>query len=341
VRSPGLACWSLLRAYGITRQPLHLGTNIVWCIAGEGAAAHRRRTASLVDAAAIDAGGVAGEGAAADRHRSVVVEAAAEAAGGVAGEGAVAHRRRTGLEVEEAAAQAGGVAGEGAVAHRQRPDAGEAAAAVDGGVAGEGAAAHRRRTAVVDAAAEGAGGVAGEGAVAHRRRTATLVVEAAAVRAGGVAGENAVADRQRPGVVNAAAVSAAGIASLDRQAGDVHGLTRIDRKDAEGGSGWVPLHGRLARCATCDGDVPVQVQQGAFQGDRFGAHDLDDVTVIGRSLIGRRNGVPQGVFSRIVRRRDIEGDHTGNRAAFQLFQGQALPAKASAGPPRGASKALG
>ena len=66
------------------------------------------------------AGGVAGEGAAAHRRRPGVVEAAADVAGGVAGEGAAAHRRRPAV-VEAAAIVAGGVAGEGAAAHRRRP----------------------------------------------------------------------------------------------------------------------------------------------------------------------------------------------------------------------------
>ena len=165
-----------------------------------------------------EAGGVAGEGAAAHRRRPEVDEAAAIGAGGVAGEGAAAHRRRPTTLVGEAAAEGGGVAGEGAAAHRRRPDVGEAAARVlaellvkelpltvavpkltrpppkvaellvkgcrspspsrrwrgrrhdAGGVAGEGAAAHRRRPEVEEAAAVVAGGVAGEGAVAHRRR---------------------------------------------------------------------------------------------------------------------------------------------------------------------------
>ena len=117
-------------------------------------------------------------------------------------------------------------------------------------------------------------------------------------KAGGVAGENAVADRQRPGVVQAAAAAVAGIASRDRQAGDVHGLARIDRKDAEGGgSGGIPLHGRGARSETCYGDVPAQVRQDAFQGDRAGCHDVDDITVTGSSLIGRRDCLPQSATS--------------------------------------------
>ena len=77
--------------------------------------------------AAAEEGGVAGEGAAAHRRRPGVGEAAAIEAGGVAGEGAAAHRRRPDVE-EAAAGVAGGVAGEGAAAHRRRPGVGEAAA---------------------------------------------------------------------------------------------------------------------------------------------------------------------------------------------------------------------
>ena len=214
------------------------------------------------------------ERAAAHRCRPGVEESAAKG-GGVAGEGAVAHRRRPASRVLDAAAIVGcRVAGEGAAAHRRRPASRvlDAAAGVAGGVAGEGAAAHRRRRAtLVEEATAEEGGVAGEGAAAtvalpalSRPPPATMAellvkvqpltvavaplrVEEAAAESGGVAGESAVADRQRPKVLKAAAVSTAGIASLDRQAGDLHGLARFDLKDAEEEKRLIPLHGRGAR----------------------------------------------------------------------------------------------
>src|SRR5208337_143925 len=134
-------------------------------------------------------------------------------------------------------------------------EVGDAAAVAAGAVSGEGAADHRRRPEVLDAAAAAVGAVSGEGAADHRRRRATLVVKAAAA-AGEVAGENAVADRQRPEVVKAAAV--VGIASRDRQAGDVHGGARIDSKEAEGGSGGIPLNRQVLGSRPLDGNVVVQ-----------------------------------------------------------------------------------
>ena len=118
-------------------------------------------------------------------------------------------------------------------------------------------------------------------------------------------------------------VVAAGIASRDRQSRDVHGLDTINRKDPEGGSGGIPLHGRGARSKTCYGDVPAQVRQDAFQGDRAGCHDVDDITVTGSSLIGRRDCLPQSATSQSGQRADRDGDHGGNRTLFQLLQGQA------------------
>ena len=74
-----------------------VGENIGWLVVDELVIELRQQPARfVVEAAVAGAGGVAGEGAAAHRRRPEVVEAAAMEAGGVAGEGAAAHRQRTG-----------------------------------------------------------------------------------------------------------------------------------------------------------------------------------------------------------------------------------------------------
>ena len=75
-------CGSLLRAEGVTRKAVHLGTHIVWGVAAEGVKILRGQRGQRPDA----------------------VDAAASVAGGVAGEGAADHARRTATRVVEAAA---------------------------------------------------------------------------------------------------------------------------------------------------------------------------------------------------------------------------------------------
>src|SRR5262249_24728280 len=165
------------------------------------------------------------------------------------------------------------------------------------------------------------GGVAGGGPA--RTAHGPVAAAPAAAKEGGVAGEDAIADRQGPGVVQATAGDT-GLAPRNRQAGDAYGLSSIDREDAEAGGGGpgIPSHGCIARSETVDGDVPLQVGQGRFQGDRAGSHDVDDVTLAGSGVIGLRNRLPQGAGSGIGQRSDREGDHGGSQTLFQLFQGQ-------------------
>src|SRR5205823_1348067 len=68
------------------------GENVGWLVVDEPVIELRQQPAKfVVEAAVAGVGGVAGEGAAAHGRRTGVVEAAAAGAGGVAGEGAAAH----------------------------------------------------------------------------------------------------------------------------------------------------------------------------------------------------------------------------------------------------------
>src|SRR5208337_2292511 len=94
-----------------------------------GAADHFQHP-QVVDTAALGIGGIAGEAAAANRRRSTVEDAAA-VGGGIAGEGAVPHRHDPATVVVNAAAEAG-VIDENATRHRHRTSVKDAAAIVGG-----------------------------------------------------------------------------------------------------------------------------------------------------------------------------------------------------------------
>src|SRR5262245_28685996 len=82
------------RRDGLCFLPDPSGKNIGWLVVDESVIELRQHpTDFVVEAAVAGAGGVAGEGAAAHRRRPTKVVDAAAAVGGVAGEGAVAHRQ--------------------------------------------------------------------------------------------------------------------------------------------------------------------------------------------------------------------------------------------------------
>ena len=97
----------------------------------------------------------------------------------------------------------------------------------------------------------------------------------------GVAGENAVADRQRPGVVNAAAVTAAGIASSDRHPGKANGhaasTVKIgNRASRSAAAGYGEAYGPGALDVDQPGGV-AQVRQGGVERDCTGDGEVDRV----------------------------------------------------------------
>src|SRR5262245_48712889 len=95
VREPGSGGLpgKVKKEHGVTGRPLPSGEVVGWQVVDELVIELRQQRARfVVETAVAGAGRVAGEGAAAHRRRPEVVEATSLEAGGVAGEGAVAHR---------------------------------------------------------------------------------------------------------------------------------------------------------------------------------------------------------------------------------------------------------